>query len=408
MSGLKLSGAWLQDARLQRLFDVLEADGGAARVAGGAVRNALLGEPVSDMDMCTTLVPDEVIKRLKRAGIHSIPTGVEHGTVTVVVDGLVVEVTTLREDIKTDGRHAIVRFGTDWAADAKRRDLTINGLMCDRNGMVHDHVGGLGDVETRTVRFIGNAETRIREDALRSLRFFRFFAWYGSGRPDGEGLKAAARTKGLLGGLSVERVWSELRRLLGAPDPSRALLWMRNTGVLEAVLPESAKWGMDAIPPLMEVEREYGFEPDALLRLMAMIRPDRINMEALGERMRMSKAERSRLINWSVTGAVPIDTDEKQMAQRLYREDILGSLDRLKLEAAQARMRKDERAERAYVTLANFAVNWERPSFPVAGKDLKAAGLMPGPLIGKTMDRLEADWVKSGFTLTREDLLQTI
>ena len=190
LESVAITEKWLQAPALQRLFDILTADGGEAMVAGGAVRNALMGQKVADVDVCTTLLPEQVVAQIEAANHKAVPTGIDHGTITAVIDGEPFEVTTLREDIETDGRHAVVRFGKDWEADAKRRDLTINGLYCDRNGQIYDFVDGYQDVIARNVRFIGNAETRIKEDSLRILRFFRFFAWYGDGRPDAEGLKA--------------------------------------------------------------------------------------------------------------------------------------------------------------------------------------------------------------------------
>ncbi len=235
--------AWLQDAAVQRVFALLNADGGEGRVVGGAVRNALMGAPISDVDFATTNLPQVVMERAAAAGIKAVPTGIDHGTVTLVIDGRGFEVTTLRQDVETDGRRAKVSFGTDWQADAERRDFTINALYATADGDVVDLVNGLPDIETKTLRFIGDAHQRIAEDYLRVLRFFRFFAYCGSGRPDADGLRASARAKDKLDSLSAERVWSELRKLLAAPDPSRALLWMRTSGVLTAVLPETEKMG---------------------------------------------------------------------------------------------------------------------------------------------------------------------
>jgi len=228
-----IAGApWLEQQGLQSLLEVLNEGGEEARIAGGAVRNTLLGEAVTDVDIATTTVPEETIRRAKRAGFKVVPTGYEHGTVTVIANGKPYEVTTLRADVETFGRRARVVFGRDWKADAERRDFTINALYAEADGGVVDFVNGLADLETRRLRFIGEPEQRIREDYLRILRFFRFFAWYGSGRPDAEGLKACARLKDQLSSLSAERIWMELKKLLSAPDPSRALLWMRQTGVL--------------------------------------------------------------------------------------------------------------------------------------------------------------------------------
>jgi len=251
---------WFQDPALGRVFALLNADGGEGRVVGGAVRNSLMGLAVADIDIATTLLPETVMERAAAAGIKAVPTGIAHGTVTLVIDGRPFEVTTLRTDVETDGRRAKVAFSMDWQSDAERRDLTINALYANASGEVIDLVGGLADIEKRNIRFIGNAATRIEEDYLRILRFFRFFAWYGSGRPDAEGLKASSAARSKLKTLSAERVWSELRKLLSAEDPGRALLWMRQVAVLSEILPETEKWGIDAIPALVSTEKGAGLD----------------------------------------------------------------------------------------------------------------------------------------------------
>lgn len=248
MTTPRIEADWLNDAPLQALLQALVGEGDEeARVVGGAIRNTLLGQAVADIDIATTALPATTVERAKAAGFKTVPTGIEHGTVTVVANGRPFEVTTLRQDVETNGRHAKVKFGRDWKADAERRDFTINALYCDADGSILDLVGGIADIGSRTLRFIGDAESRIEEDFLRILRFFRFFAWYGDGRPDAAGLRAATRLKAGIEQLSAERIWAEMRKLLAAPDPSRALLWMRQTGVLSLVLPESEKWGIDAI-----------------------------------------------------------------------------------------------------------------------------------------------------------------
>ena len=286
---------WLPNKHLQHLLLVLSEGSEEARIAGGAVRNALLGEPVADIDIATTTLPAETMRRAEAAGFKIVPTGAEHGTITVIAAGRPFEVTTLRADIETDGRRAKVHFGRDWQRDAERRDFTINALYATADGAVIDLVGGIADLESRTIRFIGDADMRIREDFLRILRFFRFFAWYGAGRPDAAGLRACARLKEGLDLLSAERVWMELKKLLSASDPSRALLWMRQAGVLTRVLPESEKWGIDLIHPLVKAETDLGWPADPLLRLEALLPPDAGRMKALAERLKLSTAEAARL-----------------------------------------------------------------------------------------------------------------
>ncbi len=406
-----ISGAgWLNDPQLQKLLAVLNADGEEARIAGGAVRNVLLGESVADVDIATTNLPDETVRRAEAAGFKTVPTGAEHGTITVISGGKPFEVTTLRADVETDGRRAKVLFGRDWKADAERRDFTINALYANADGTVVDLVGGLADLESRTLRFIGDAETRIREDYLRILRFFRFFAWYGKGRPDAEGLKACARLKDGIARLSAERVWSELKRLLSAPDPSRALLWMRQAGVLTAALPESEKWGIDAIHALVRAEGDLGWPADPLLRLESIVPPDAARMKALGDRLRLSNAETERLVQWAATAKIEPTVTEGELARRLYRGDVEGARDRLRLDLASARGRaeQDDKAlieAGGYFRLLGFAGKWQKPEFPLRGGDLSPLGV-EGAALGSLLKALEGEWVESGFSLERDALLK--
>ncbi len=414
MSGrVSLAGKadWLGERHLQRLLAALADGGEEARVAGGAVRNALIGQPVADVDIATTTVPDETIRRAEAAGFKAVPTGIEHGTITIVAGGKPFEVTTLRADIETDGRRAKVSFGRDWKADAERRDFTINALYAEADGTIVDLVGGIADIEARRLRFIGDPEARIREDYLRILRFFRFFAWYGDGRPDAEGLKACARLKEGLGQLSVERVWSELKKLLSAPDPSRALLWMRQAGVLTSVLPESEKWGIDAIHALTRAEKDLGWTPDPLLRLEAIVPPDAARMKTLAERLRFSVSDAGRLRQWALTAPVEPKTTEAGLAKRLYRGDRQGIVDRLRLSLASARARAVEDNDAlleagGFSRLLAFAEKWKKPGFPLKGADLTRLGASPGPKLGATLKNLENEWIESGFALDRGALLK--
>jgi len=412
VSAVSLAGRadWLAKDDLQRLLAALSQGGEEARLAGGAVRNALLGEAVSDIDIATTTVPEETERRAQAAGYRTVPTGKEHGTITVIAGGEAYEVTTLRADVATDGRHASVAFGKDWKADAERRDFTINALYATAAGEVIDLVGGLADLETRTLRFIGDAEARIREDYLRILRFFRFFAWYGNGRPDPEGLRACARLKDGMVRLSAERVWAELKKLLAAPDPSRALLWMRQTGVLSLVLPESEKWGIDAVHALVAAGRDLGWQPDPLLRLEAIVPADPARMAALASRLKLSKAEAARLAAWAMTGPIAPSTGEAALAKIAYRGDRQAVDDRVRLGLAAARAKAGEDSGAlaeagGYLRLLRFLEGWEKPVFPVKGSDLAALGMASGPRMGETLSKLETEWVESGFRAGRDALL---
>ncbi|MDO5896404.1 CCA tRNA nucleotidyltransferase [Agrobacterium sp. Azo12] len=400
---------WFSKPALQRILGLLNADGGEARIVGGAIRNALMDMPVGDIDIATTLLPQDVVERAKDAGIKSVPTGIEHGTVTLVLEGEGYEVTTLRRDVATDGRRADVAFGTDWQVDAERRDLTINGLYADVEGNIIDLINGLPDIETRTVRFIGDAATRVAEDYLRVLRFFRFFAWYGSGRPDADGLRASARAKDKLSTLSAERVWSELKKLLSAPDPSRSLLWMRQSGVLAQVLPETEKWGIDSIHGLVAAEQSLNWSVDPLIRLAAIIPPDVARVEAMASRLRMSKNETNRLSLWAGAQTPDATMAETALDRLLYRQGKDGVVMRLKLALAAARadvsageeaMRKVARLS----TLNNRANAFVKPAFPLTGADVLAEGVAAGPRVGEVLSALEDKWVEVNFSLDRAAL----
>ncbi|MBZ9672050.1 CCA tRNA nucleotidyltransferase [Mesorhizobium sp. ES1-3] len=402
---------WLSDKHLQRLLGVLTEGGEEARIAGGAVRNVLMDQPVTDIDIATSCLPQETIRRAVAEGFKAVPTGIEHGTITVVAGGKPYEITTLRADVETDGRRARVSFGRDWKLDAERRDFTINALYAEADGRVVDLVGGIADIKARRLRFIGEPEARIREDYLRILRFFRFFAWYGDGRPDAEGLKACARLKEGLGQLSAERIWSELKKLLSAADPSRALLWMRQAGVLTAALPESEKWGIDAIHGLTKAEKDLGWAVDPMLRLEAIVPPDAARMKTLAERLRFSTAEADRLLHWALTTAVEPKTTEGELAKKLYRGHRQGFVDRLRLSLAAARVRavEDNNAllqAGGFSRLLAFALKWEKPVFPLKGADLTALGATPGPKLGEILKNLEAEWVDAGFAPDRDTLMK--
>ncbi len=402
--------AWFRDKALRRVLSLLDADGGEGRVVGGAVRNSLMGLPVADIDIATTLLPEAVVERAEAAGIKAVPTGIAHGTVTLVVDGKPFEITTLRRDVETDGRRARVAFSQDWHADAERRDLTINALYASADGKVVDLVGGLADLERRNIRFIGDAAVRIAEDHLRILRFFRFFAYYGSGRPDADGLRACAAAKSKIATLSAERVWSEMKKLLAAPDPGRALLWMRQIGILTEVLPETEKWGIDAIPGLVATENVLGWPPEPLLRLAAIVPPDAARLAKLAQRLRLSKAEGAYLLAWANTPVVKDDISEAAFDRLLYRHDPSGVSVRLKLALVTARTKAEsDFEEMARVArlgkLLERVAKWKKPAFPISGADALAAGISAGPRVGELMARLEQEWLDGNFSLNRASLL---
>lgn len=404
---------WLAEPDLQRLLAALCESGEEARVVGGAVRNTLLNEPVGDIDIASTTLPHDTKARAESCGFKVVPTGIDHGTVTVIAKGVPYEVTTLRADVETHGRQATVAFGRDWQVDAERRDFTVNALYARANGDVIDHVGGLADIEKREFRFIGDAEQRINEDYLRILRFFRFFAWYGSGRPDASGLKACAKLKVHLQSLSAERVWSELKKLLSAPDPSRALLWMRQSGVLTQILPESEKWGIDTIHGLILAERDLDWKPDALLRLEAMVPPDAARMTALGKRLRLSNADKSRLEKWALSDTPKPELSDIGLMKLIYSGCRQALTDRMKLALVAARMNAETDTQAMVrsaqlIRLLDVAAHAEVPVFPLSGADLMKCGLEKGPALGQKLKALETQWLASGFTLSKAQLLQDL
>ncbi len=394
---------WLKAPDLTAVFAALDGPDGTTRVVGGAVRNALMGLPVHDIDLATRLTPEMVIERAQAAGLKVALTGVAHGTVTVIARGMPFEVTTLRADVETFGRHARVAFTDDWEADAARRDFTMNALYCDDTGVLYDPVGGLADINGRIVRFIGDADARIAEDYLRILRFFRFFAFYGEGRPDSDGIRACVRGKAGIARLSAERVWMELKRLLGAPDPGRALLWMRTADILRQVLPETAD--TDTIAGLVALEAGQGLQPDPLRRLMALVALRPQTADALAARLRLSRKEHRRLASAAGTPAPVAATSEEALKALVYRHGTDAVCDRLALTAARADAEGDQATAAALTRRYVEAANWAVPVFPLGARDLIERGYAPGPELGALLKKLETRWVDSGFALDKAALL---
>jgi poly(A) polymerase len=387
---------WMTRPQTRAVIAALEAAGGAgcARFVGGCVRNAILKQPISDIDIATTLTPDQVTDALTKADLKAIPTGVEHGTVTCVADGRPYEITTLRRDVETDGRRAVVAFTTDWAEDAQRRDFRLNALYADPSGRLYDPTaGGLADARTGRIVFVGDAETRIREDALRILRFFRFSAWYGRGEPDAAGLAACAAMRGLIGALSAERVSAELLKLLAADDPRPAVRLMAQAGVLAEVLPEAR--GLARFERLVTIETEMLFTEDALLRLAALLPDDPATAAALAERLRLSNAQRDRLVA-ALTPKPPLKSwmSPKETRQLVYRLGADAFCDRVTLAWAAS---ERPAATVQWRALLPTARGWTAPKFPLSGDEVLAAGVPKGPLVGEVMREVEAWWVESDF-----------
>jgi poly(A) polymerase len=399
---------FLQDPLLKRVLAALVAGGGEARVAGGVVRNALLGESVADdvdvVDIATTELPERVIALAERAGFAVHPTGLSHGTVTVVAsgDGRVrpFEVTTLRRDIETDGRHATVSFTDDWRADAQRRDFTINALYCDAKGNVHDPLGAYGDLLDRRVRFVGDPHERIREDYLRILRFFRFHARFGRGRLDKEGLAAATELKAGARELSGERIAAELKKLLLAAGVAAVVRAMARRSILGAVLP--GPFDVKSLERMVEIDRKEGETPDAMLRLAALTRasPDKLK-----ESLRLSNAEWKRLVALDGSPDITPALSDQERRVVLYRLGSTGFRDAVRLHWARSGAPADSAD---WSALLRLAAHWAVPHFPVTGADLLAKGFVPGPAIGQTLRALEEWWCAHGFTPDKAAILEEI
>ena len=392
---------WLARRETKAVFDALSVDGVETRAVGGAVRNTLLGLPVTEIDLATTARPDEVVALAEQAGLKAVPTGIDHGTITVIANGLPFEVTTLRCDVETFGRHAKVAFTTSWEEDASRRDFTLNALYADRDGRVFDPLGGLGDLAAGRVRFIGDAEARIKEDYLRILRFFRFNAYYGKGAMDPEGLSASVRLRGGLDQLSAERVGGELRRILVAPGAVAAIEALYDYGLLTGLLGGVPRLGPFA--SLIAIEAAVGLTPNAALRLAVLAIFVEEDVARLVQRLRLSNAEQAVLMLAAQVGsdecALP---DETAAKETLYRLGVDSYRAYLLLAWAQSPAGPDDRNWHSAFTLPD---RWQAPSFPLRGPDIMALGELKGPEIGEALRRLERDWIETGFGLTRDQLL---
>ena len=383
---------WLVRGEAAPLLKLLDSNGEEARIVGGAVRNALLRLPVHEIDIATTALPDEVVRRVEAVGWKAVPTGIEHGTVTVLVAGKPFEVTTLRRDVETYGRKAKVVFGRDWVADAIRRDFTINALSLSADGQVHDHVGGLADLTARRVRFIGDPNRRIAEDYLRILRFFRFHAWYAEGAPDPAGLHACIRGRAGIDSLSRERIRTELLKLLLAPHATPTLAPMAEIGLLGHVLGGVAL--LASFENMVKVEAAVGAEPDPVRRLGALGVWVAEDGERLAQRLRLSNADAERLTAlerwWRVSpelGGASARALVYRLGPQHFADQVLVAWSR---SAASA-------ADRAWRALAELPGTWNAPEFPLKAADFMARGFAAGPALGSVMRAAEQAWIAADF-----------
>lgn len=385
---------WMTAPETAAVFDALERGGAEVRFVGGAVRDAWLGRPVKDIDLATTALPPQTVAFLEAAGLRAIPTGIDHGTVTALSGGKTFEITTLRRDVETDGRHAVVAYTTDWREDAARRDFTMNALSAGRGGRVFDYFGGLPDLAAGRVRFVGEAERRIREDVLRALRFFRFHAHYGRGEPDPAALAACAALAASLSILSGERIRGEILRLLTAPDPAATWRLMDKHGILAPILPDATNTAR--LERLSAVQTALGDEPAPIVRLAATLPPDRSIALRVAERLKLSNAERDRLVALATPPrAVSAGDDAATLRLALYRLKD-GSLfaDLLRLDAAS-------HPDADLVLLRKALATEPPPPFPIHGRDLLDLGLLPGQQLGTVLKAVEAWWIGGDFRADR-------
>lgn len=390
-----LAGAsWLRAPETQAVLGAIAGRDGTARIVGGAVRNALLGKPVKDVDIATDVPPEDVMRRAAEAGFHSVPTGLAHGTVTVIAGRTPFEVTTLRLDVETHGRHATVSFTGDWAADAARRDFTINALYCDADGTLHDHVGGLPDLQARRVRFIGRPEDRIEEDFLRILRFYRFTAEYAEGHIDPEGNAACMALQEGLDRISAERVRAELLRLIVAPFALLVVSEMEEAGILGRLLGRNAD--LVTFARLLSIETWQEIAPDPMRRLyaLAMTAPDMAG--ALRDRLRLAKSEYERLADLTLPDpALQPDAGDLRSKTHLYRHGATTFVDGILV--TWARDLSAPADSPAYRSLLDLPKRWTIPVLPIGGKDVIALGVPPGPDVGAILGLLEQWWAAAGF-----------
>ena len=373
-----------------------------ARFVGGAVRNALLGAGVSDVDIAVPMPPEETMARLAAAGIRTVPTGLDHGTVTAVVGHHAFEVTSLRRDVETDGRHAVIAFTDDWAEDAARRDFTINALYAGPEGEIFDYATGVEDLIAGRVRFMGDSATRIAEDYLRILRLFRFHAWYGRGEIDEPALRAAAAARGHLAELSAERVAKEMLRLLEAPRPGPVVRVMAATGILSAVLPGALD--LPRLERLCELDLENQLPREPVLRLASLLSP--ADAGQVGASLKLSNSDRDRLVQALDNGdRIASHLKAPDVRRLLYRLGPALFKDRVRLHWAAAPRSQPALAWRMLLAMADA---YERPRFPLTGRDVMAAGVPEGALVGKVLAELESEWLESDFTLEEAALREKL
>lgn len=411
MSPAKLARiGWLAEPEVNAVMAALLAGAGvAARYVGGCVRDRVRGVPVTgeqtDVDIATVALPEQVISLLQTAHIKAVPTGIAHGTITAVCNHRPVEITTLRRDVATDGRRAEVAYTDDWLADASRRDFTMNAIYADADGSLYDPLGGIDDAKAGRVRFVGDADARIKEDYLRILRFFRFHAWCGKGEIDNDGLQACTRGIAGLAKLSAERVAKELLKLLAAASPVPAIRQMAAGGVLGAILPQARR--IERLAAMTEIDAMHLLPPDSVLRLGAIVEDDVAKAILLAERLRLSNEQRDRL-------AAMLGADQRvfsYMSVREMRRAAYRLTPKVMFDVARLRWAEDPKRAHNGVqwrALLSMIEGWQPPKLPLTGHQVRLAGVPDGPLIGQVMREVEEWWIDADFTADQYSILERL
>jgi poly(A) polymerase len=393
---------WMTQGPARRVYDALEKAGGQPRFVGGCVRDGLLGRAIRDIDIATVLPPTAVIQAAKAAGLKHAPTGLEHGTVTVIADHAGIEVTTLRHDVETFGRHARVRFTDDWREDAARRDLTINALSADIDGAIYDYFDGVRDLKAGRVRFVGDPEARVREDYLRILRFFRFHADYASGDFDPPALAATIAARERLRALSGERLRQETLKLMTARRGAETWRAMLEAGIVAAYLP--AATSIDRLARLAQLESALRITPDATRRLAAATVTG--SGAAVAETLKLSNAQRERLVRITAPRPEVQAHDANQVRRLVYEYGNAAALDLLLVDWAAHE--PDDRLAIQWQRAYEIVRNWPRPKFPLNGRDAMVFGLQPGPELGRALEAVEEWWIAGDFVGGRGDCLDAL
>lgn len=392
----------IRDEKIYELFKAVENHGGVLRFVGGAVRDTLAGKKGFDLDLATDLSPDEMVEACEDYGLKTVPIGIKFGTVGVLINNKVLEVTSLRKDVKTDGRHAEVVFTTDWEIDASRRDLTINAVYADEKGNVFDYYNGIDDLERGIVRFIGSPSVRIKEDYLRILRFFRFYSIYGKGEINQKALQACIENKNGLKQLSMERIRDELDKILLTPKSSEVFQLMFNNDILSVILPQPKNF--DKLDFLIELIGEYNIEPSALRRLFLIYEPDELLAENLASRLKMSKKQKQMFLCWSrVNPPLEDFLDRNSLNKLIYKYGKEFCINKLLLQLAIAKRDIPNLND-----LLKYIDNYEIPIFPLRGRDLIEAGIDASAKVGEKLKTLENVWIESGFSLSAKQMLNLL